>query len=163
MKMSLFWLMSLSVATSESPNLQTGVTNMHGHHNLHLSAWSLLEGQYGLSIYSLQPSHWSFTITFLFVHLLIVHLLCNCKHSLLSFIILRAHFISQHAATAVDFILSLALLCMNRLATTHTSICSSYVSTQPPPLRYQEQNVCFQDQLRSFGNHNENKVSFSSK
>ena len=47
------------------------------------------------------------------------------------------------AATAVDFIHSLALLYMNRLVATHTSICSSYVSTQPPPLRYQEWNVCF--------------------
>ena len=36
---------------------------------------------YSLSTYPLQPSHWSFTIIFLFVHLLIVNLLCNCKHS----------------------------------------------------------------------------------
>ena len=33
--------------------------------NVHISAWSLLEGQYGLSTYSLQPSHLSFTSTIL--------------------------------------------------------------------------------------------------
>ena len=91
----MFWLISLSVATSEFPNLYTGVTNIYGHHNLHFRAWSLYEGQYGLFTYSVQPSHWLFTITLLFVHLLIVHLLCNCKHSLFSFIILWAHCISQ--------------------------------------------------------------------
>ena len=41
------------------------------------------------------------------------------------------------AATAVDFILSLGLLYMNRLIATHTCIFSSYVGTQPPPPRYQ--------------------------
>ena len=50
---------------------------------------------YSLSTHSLEPNHWSFTITFLFVHLLIVYLLCNCKHSLLSSIILWPHCISQ--------------------------------------------------------------------
>ena len=31
---------SIKVATSESPNLQTGVTNIPGHHNiLHFGAW----------------------------------------------------------------------------------------------------------------------------
>ena len=101
-------------------------------------AWSLQEGQYDLFTYSFQPSHWFFIITFLFVHLLIFHFLCICKHSLLSFIILWAHFTSQQLHTAVDFILFLALLYRNRFVATHTSICSSYVSTQPPPLRYQE-------------------------
>ena len=38
MKMTFVLANESSVATSESPNLQTGVTNMHGHHNLHLSA-----------------------------------------------------------------------------------------------------------------------------
>ena len=42
------------------------------------------------------------------------------------------------AATAADFILSSALLYMNKLVATHTRICSSYVGTQPPPPRYQE-------------------------
>ena len=67
----LFWLMDLSVATSESPNLQTGVTNMHGHHDLHFSACieSLRRAVRVVHLYSFQPSHWSFTITFLFMHI----------------------------------------------------------------------------------------------
>ena len=46
-------------------------------------------------------------------------------------------------ARAVDFILSLSRLYMNRLIATLTSIYSSYVSTQPPPPGYQEWNICF--------------------
>ena len=34
-------LLSLSIATSEPPMLQAGVTNMHGQHNLHFRAWGL--------------------------------------------------------------------------------------------------------------------------
>ena len=57
-------------------------------HSSGISAWSVQAGQYGTPTYSLQPNHLSFTTTFLFVYLLIVHLFWNCKHSLLSFIIL---------------------------------------------------------------------------
>ena len=32
-------MMYLDVATSESPNQQTGATIMHGHHNLDFGAW----------------------------------------------------------------------------------------------------------------------------
>ena len=106
--MTLMMKMTFVLATEftcESPNLQTGFTNMYGHHNLHFSAWSLLEGEYSLSTCSLQPSHWSFTITFLFVHLLIVYLLCNCKHSLLSFIILWPHCISQQLQLWISYTL----------------------------------------------------------
>ena len=38
------------------------IINMYDHHNLYFSAWSLQEGQYELSTYSLQPNHLSFTI-----------------------------------------------------------------------------------------------------
>ena len=46
---------------------------------------------------------------------------------------------------------------MNTFIAPPTSICGIYVSTQPPPAGYQELNVCFWDQLRSFGNHNVSK------
>ena len=75
---------------------------MYDHHNLHFSAWSLL----GRTVWLIhQPSHFSFTTAFLFADLTIAHLLCNCKHSLLSF----HHSVGPRflpTATAVDYIFS---------------------------------------------------------
>ena len=101
-------LLSQSLATSESLNQQAGVTNMHGHH--HFSAWNLL-GR---------------TVRLVHLFPLTQHLSGTAPNS--SSLQMRTLFFpssffghtSSVTSTAVDFLLSLTLLYMNRLITTHT-------------------------------------------
>ena len=101
-------------------------------------------------------SHCWLTVKFLLVQLLIVHFLCNCKHSLLSFIILWAT-LSPSSYNYGFHTLFSSIVHEQTPCHTHKHmqfLCRYTASTN---------RSSFQDQLRSFGNHNENKVSFSSK
>ena len=114
MKMTLVPLLSLSVGTKTcTQELLTCMVMII----CTLVSGVSRKGKCGLSSYSLQPNHLSFTTTFLFMYLLIVHHFWNCKTPFFPSSICGP-ILHIRRARAVDLILSLALLYMNRLIVT---------------------------------------------
>ena len=100
--------------------MQTGVTNMHGHRNLHFSAWSpYRKGSMACPpipfnpVTGHSPSHSCLCIS---SYQSIFFATANTPSSLSSFC---GPIVSPSSYVAVDFIHSLALLYMKRLVATH--------------------------------------------